>query len=164
MTSAQPESPHADPFGPEGSSRWAASEAQSMEALFAPAPDPRTGYQAPYGYEHRPPVPQQPRPAHRDGARRRRRQWGHDRRTRAMPVVARPVSDQRLAMGRLAIMLTVTAWIGYFVWWLLEDLLNRHYSGTVDRAESILYLLIVTVLTASSLAYLLSRLGSSTPR
>jgi cellulose synthase/poly-beta-1,6-N-acetylglucosamine synthase-like glycosyltransferase len=62
-------------------------------------------------------------------------------------------------MGRLAIMVTVSAWIAYAVWWLLEDLLNRRYSGTVDRAEAIMYLLIVTVLTASSLAYLLSRLG-----
>jgi cellulose synthase/poly-beta-1,6-N-acetylglucosamine synthase-like glycosyltransferase/chitodextrinase len=76
-----------------------------------------------------------------------------------MPVVSQPVSDRRLALGRLAIMITVTAWIGYFVWWLLKDLLNRHYSGTIDRVESITYLLIVTVLTASSLAYLLSRLG-----
>lgn len=142
-----------------------------MEALFAPVSDPRTGYPAPYGPDHQPsgpghPVPAKPGPAgqaprrgHRDGTRRRRRQWGHDRRTRAMPVVARPVSDRRLAMGRLAIMLTVTAWIGYFVWWLLKDLLNQEYSATVDRAESIMYLVIVTVLTASSLAYLLSRLG-----
>jgi cellulose synthase/poly-beta-1,6-N-acetylglucosamine synthase-like glycosyltransferase/chitodextrinase len=64
-------------------------------------------------------------------------------------------------MGRLAIMVTVAAWIGYFVWWLLKDLLNHRYSGSVDRVESILYLLIVTLLTASSLAYLLSRLGFS---
>ena len=56
-------------------------------------------------------------------------------------------------------MLTVTAWVGYFVWWLLKDLLNQHYSASVDRAEAIPYLLIVTVLTASSLDYLLSRLG-----
>jgi len=151
-----------------------------MEALFAPVPDPRTGYPVPYGPEHQPAGPEQqpyghghqpagpPRPApgqqaarraQRDGTRRRRRQWGHDRRTRAMPVVARPVSDRRLAMGRLAIMLTVTAWVGYFIWWLLKDLLNQEYSASVDRAESIMYLLIVTVLTASSLAYLLSRLG-----
>ena len=150
-----------------------------MEALFAPVPDPRTGYPAPYGPDHQPSAPGQPgqpapasaqpggqaphgrapRRGHRDGARRRRRPWGHDRRTRAMPVVARPVSDRRLAMGRLAIILTVTAWIGYFVWWLLKDLLNQHYSASVDRAESIMYLVIVTVLTASSLAYLLSRHG-----
>lgn len=81
------------------------------------------------------------------------------RRTHAMPVVARPVSDRRLAKGRLPIMLTVTAWTRYFVWWLLKDQLNQQYSGTVDRAESIMYLLIVTVQTASSLAYLLSRLS-----
>jgi len=163
-----------------------------MEALFAPVPDTRTDYPAPYGAEHHTsvhqapgqyapdpygpgqPQPEQygpgqgggrassggsaqvdvPRRAHRDGTRRRHHQWGHDRRTRAMPVVARPVSDRRLA-----IMLTVTAWVGYFVWWLLKDLLNQEYSASVDRAESIMYLAIVTVLTASSLAYLLSRLG-----
>ena len=101
----------------------------------------------------------EPRRGRGGGTRGRRRQWGHDRRTHALPVVAPPVSDRRVAMGRLAIMVTVTAWVGYFVWWLLKDLLNHQYSGAVDRVESILYLLIVTLLTASSLAYLLSRLG-----
>ena len=46
--------------------------------------------------------------------------------------------------------------------WLLKDLLNHVYSSSIDRAESITYLLIVALLTASSLAYLLSRLGSAT--
>jgi cellulose synthase/poly-beta-1,6-N-acetylglucosamine synthase-like glycosyltransferase/chitodextrinase len=92
-------------------------------------------------------------------SRRPRRQWGHDRRKRAPLMVPQPVSDRRLAMGRLAIIITVTAWVAYFVWWLLADLLSRRYSGSVARAEAITYLLIVTLLTASSLAYLLSRLG-----
>ena len=70
------------------------------------------------------------------GTRGRRRQWGHDRRTHALPVVAPPVSDRRVAMGRLAIMVTVSAWIAYAVWWLLEDLLNRRYSGTVAYRSS----------------------------
>jgi cellulose synthase/poly-beta-1,6-N-acetylglucosamine synthase-like glycosyltransferase len=74
-------------------------------------------------------------------------------------MIPRPVSDRRLAMGRLAIIVTVTAWVAYFVWWLLADFLNHHYSGSVARAEAISYLLIVSLLTASSLAYLLSRLG-----
>ena len=123
MSSAWPDSAHVDPSGPEGSARWAASEAQSMEALFAPVPDPRAGYPVPYGPKHQAseyqayapgypaapqPAPAQPasRRAHREGTRRRRRQWGHDRRTHAMPVVARPVSDRRVALARLAIMIT----------------------------------------------------------
>ena len=60
MSSARPDSVHVDPFGPDGSSRWAASEAQRMEALFAPVPDPRTGYPAPYGAEHHTSVHQAP--------------------------------------------------------------------------------------------------------
>ena len=51
------------------------------------------------------------------------------------------------------------AWCAYFGTWLFTDLLNSNHSTAVDRTESIGYLLIVTLLTASSLAYLLSRLG-----
>ncbi len=91
--------------------------------------------------------------------RRARRQWGHDRRTEPLPSVPRAASDRRLAMGRLAIIVTVTAWIGYFITWLLQDFFNPVYSSAVSRTEALLYLLIVTLLTASALAYLLTRLG-----
>jgi cellulose synthase/poly-beta-1,6-N-acetylglucosamine synthase-like glycosyltransferase/chitodextrinase len=80
----------------------------------------------------------------------RRRQWGCDRRTRAMPVVPPPVSDRRVAMGRLAIIVTVTAWLGYLITWFSEDFFHP---------EAVLYLFIVTLLTVSALAQLLSRLG-----
>jgi cellulose synthase/poly-beta-1,6-N-acetylglucosamine synthase-like glycosyltransferase/chitodextrinase len=88
-----------------------------------------------------------------------RRQWGRDRRTHSLPIVPAPVSDRRIALGRLAIIITVTAWLGYFVTWLLRDLLNPLYSSAAARTETISYLLIVTMLTASALAYLLCRLG-----
>ena len=93
------------------------------------------------------------------GPSRRRRQWGRDRRSMAMPVVAKPVSERRIAMARMAIIATVAAWVGYFITWLLTDYLNPLQSSAVDRLQSIVYLLVVTVLTASALAYLLSRLG-----
>ena len=92
-------------------------------------------------------------------ARRRRRQWGGDRRTRALPMVPQPVSDRRVAMARLAIIVTVTAWLGYLIMWFFQDFFHPGYENAVDRAESVLYLLIVTLLTVSALAYLLSRLG-----
>ena len=88
-----------------------------------------------------------------------RRQWGRDRRDQPLPNVPAPVSDRRIALARLAIIVTVMAWLGYFVTWLLRDFLNPHYCSAIDRAEAIGYLLIVTMLTASALAYLLSRLG-----
>ena len=91
--------------------------------------------------------------------RKRRKQWGGDRRTRALPMVPEPVSDRRVALARLAIIITVTAWLGYLITWFFEDFFHPGYETAVDRAESVLYLLIVTLLTVSALAYLLSRLG-----
>jgi cellulose synthase/poly-beta-1,6-N-acetylglucosamine synthase-like glycosyltransferase/chitodextrinase len=90
---------------------------------------------------------------------RRRQQWGRDRRTRAMEMVPRPVSDRRVAMGRLAIIVTVAAWLGYLVTWFFDDFFAHGHETAVDRAEEVLYLLIVSLLTVSALAYLLARLG-----
>jgi cellulose synthase/poly-beta-1,6-N-acetylglucosamine synthase-like glycosyltransferase/chitodextrinase len=89
----------------------------------------------------------------------RRRQWGSDRRTGALPVTPRPVSDGRVAMGRLAIIVTVGAWLAYLVDWFFNDFFHPGSEGAVARTEEVLYLVIVTLLTVSALAYLLSRLG-----
>jgi cellulose synthase/poly-beta-1,6-N-acetylglucosamine synthase-like glycosyltransferase/chitodextrinase len=91
---------------------------------------------------------------------KRRRQLGSDRRTtRAMPMVPKPVSETRIAMGRLALIVTVAAWIGYVINWFFSDFFHPGFEGAVARTEEILYLLIVTLLTVSALAYLLTRLG-----
>jgi hypothetical protein len=62
----------------------------------------------------RPPGPDDEiRPADSAGKQqeRRRRQWGGDRRrARALPMIPGPVSDTRVAMARLAIIVTVCAW------------------------------------------------------
>jgi cellulose synthase/poly-beta-1,6-N-acetylglucosamine synthase-like glycosyltransferase/chitodextrinase len=76
-----------------------------------------------------------------------------------MPVIPEPVSDRRVAMGRLAIIVTATAWLAYLVSWFFNDFFHPGYETAVARTESVLYLLIVTLLTVSALAYLLSRLG-----
>ncbi len=73
--------------------------------------------------------------------------------------MAPAVSDLRLALGRLAIVLTLAAWCAYFATWLFIDLLNSARSTAVDRAESVRYLLIITLPTAYAVAYLVSRLG-----
>jgi hypothetical protein len=52
---------------------------------------------------------------------KRRKQLGSDRRTKALPMVPKPVSDGRVAMGRLAIIVTVSAWIAYTVNWFFAD-------------------------------------------
>ena len=74
-------------------------------------------------------------------------------------MVPKPVSDGRVAMGRLAIIVTVSAWIAYTVNWFFADFFHPGFESAIARTEEVLYLLIVTLLTASAMAYLLSRLG-----
>jgi cellulose synthase/poly-beta-1,6-N-acetylglucosamine synthase-like glycosyltransferase/chitodextrinase len=120
-----------------------------------PGPTPQGSPARPAGGEReRPRRPE--RPTRRE---RPRKQWGGDRRTRAMPIVPGPVTDRRVAMARMAIIVTVTAWVAYLVTWFFEDFFHPGYENAVARAEAVLYLVIVTMLTVSALAYLLSRLG-----
>jgi len=87
------------------------------------------------------------------------RQWGADHRSTAPSMLHPKVTQRRMALGRFAIVVTVCAWIAYFSTWLFSDLLNSHHSSSVDRVESIAYLLVISLPTASAIAYLLSRLG-----
>jgi len=74
-------------------------------------------------------------------------------------MVPKPVSDTRVAMGRLAIIVTVTAWLAYLGTWFFADFFHPGSENAVARTEEVLYLLIVTLLTVSALGYLLTRLG-----
>ena len=148
MISATPNATDVDPFFGERNGREVRGQAPAGSAV-ASATMERPGVSG----RRRPAPPAQPGPA------RRRKQWGGDRRTRALPMVPPPVGDRRVAMARLAIVVTVTAWLGYLTMWFFEDFFHPGYETAVDRAESVLYLLIATLPTVSALAYLLSRLG-----
>ena len=74
-------------------------------------------------------------------------------------MVPKPVSDTRVAMGRLAIIVTTCAWLAYVVTWFFADFFRPGHEGAVARSEEVLYLVIVSLLTVSALAYLLARLG-----
>lgn len=89
----------------------------------------------------------------------RRRQWGSDRRTEPLPIVPPPVSDRRIRTGRLAIVLTISAWFAY----LCLAIFQQFIEGQADSArlvlEAIVYMVVVTALTASAMAYLITRIG-----
>ncbi|HEY4332698.1 MAG TPA: EAL domain-containing protein [Ilumatobacteraceae bacterium] len=89
-----------------------------------------------------------------------RRQWGSDRRDRPpMPVVAPPVSDRRITMARLAIVLTVLAWGVYVTLTIVQQFVAGQASSARLAVEAIVYLVVVTALTASAMAYLITRIG-----
>jgi cellulose synthase/poly-beta-1,6-N-acetylglucosamine synthase-like glycosyltransferase len=74
-------------------------------------------------------------------------------------MVPKPASDTRVALARLAIIVTVCSWLAYTVLWCFNDFFHPGYESAVSRTEEVLYLVIVTALTVSALAYLLTRLG-----
>ncbi|MFI5897161.1 EAL domain-containing protein [Actinoplanes sp. NPDC051513] len=88
-----------------------------------------------------------------------RRQWGADRRSAPHPLVAPPVSEGRIARGRLAIVLTIAVWACYIIYTVIEQFIAGH-AGTARLAvEAIVYMVVVTALAASATAYLITRIG-----
>lgn len=88
-----------------------------------------------------------------------RRQWGSDRRQQPLPTVPAPVSDRRITIGRMAIVLTVTAWFAYLFVTIVEQFVEGNASSARLAIEAIVYILVVTALTASAIAYLITRIG-----
>ncbi|HAP77263.1 MAG TPA: cellulose synthase, partial [Acidimicrobiaceae bacterium] len=88
-----------------------------------------------------------------------RRQWGSDRRSMPIPMVPPPVSDRRIMLGRLAIVLSVAAWVVYVFITIVQQFVEGQAHSARLVIEAIAYLLVVTALTASALAYLLTRIG-----
>lgn len=88
-----------------------------------------------------------------------RRQWGSDRRTEPLPAMPPPISDRSIALGRLAMIVTVTAWLGYLVTIIISEFVTYGTQGMRFLSEAVSYLLIMTLLTFSALSYLLARQG-----
>lgn len=89
----------------------------------------------------------------------RRREWGSDRREEPLPMVPAPVSERRIRMGRLAIVLTVSAWFGYICLAIFQQFIEGRADSARLVIEAIVYMLVVTALTASAMAYLITRIG-----
>ncbi len=82
-----------------------------------------------------------------------------DHHDRPVSLLAPPVSDRRVTMGRMAVVATLVVWVTYTGSWVVSQFFNGDASTTRAKVEAIVYLLVVTLLTASSLAYLMTRLG-----
>jgi EAL domain-containing protein (putative c-di-GMP-specific phosphodiesterase class I)/cellulose synthase/poly-beta-1,6-N-acetylglucosamine synthase-like glycosyltransferase len=102
-------------------------------------------------------------PMQRNSADQRRpdaqRQWGADRRSAPHPLVAPPVSEGRIARGRLAIVLTITVWACYIIGTVIQQFIAGHAATARLAVEAIVYMIVVTGLAASATAYLITRIG-----
>jgi cellulose synthase/poly-beta-1,6-N-acetylglucosamine synthase-like glycosyltransferase len=88
----------------------------------------------------------------------RRRQWGADQHDDPMPALPVPVSDLMVTLGRLAIVGTVAIWLAFAVRTVVTQFVERP-PGSAPVLEVVLYLVVVTLLAGSALAYLTTRLG-----
>ena len=70
-----------------------------------------------------------------------------------------PVSDLRITVGRMAIVLTVCAWFTYLVLTIIEQFVEGQASSARLVIEALVYMVVVTALTASAMAYLITRIG-----
>lgn len=85
-----------------------------------------------------------------------RRQWGADSHQDPMPVVPRIAGEWSMGFGRAAVVVTVAAWVA-----LVVTVLARVFrtDSNTNVVETVGFLVAVTMLAASALAYLVGRLG-----
>jgi cellulose synthase/poly-beta-1,6-N-acetylglucosamine synthase-like glycosyltransferase len=91
--------------------------------------------------------------------RRGRRQWGSDTHKDPMPAIPVPVTDRTIAIGRFAIVATVIAWATFVTVLFIEEFVQGRAFTRQFGVEAIVYVVLMTLLTASAVAYLTARLG-----
>ena len=87
-----------------------------------------------------------------------RRQWGADRHENPMPAVPRKAGEWTMTIGRMALVATVAAWIALVATVVKSELLDSG-PGRASVLQTVAYLLVVSLLAASAVAYLVGRLG-----
>ena len=88
-----------------------------------------------------------------------RRQIGSDRMRQPLPPVPRGITERRVVLARLAIVVTIVGWLAYLIYWFSTQFLNQEAYTLQQKFLAILYLAMVTLLIFASVAYLVSRLG-----
>jgi cellulose synthase/poly-beta-1,6-N-acetylglucosamine synthase-like glycosyltransferase len=99
-------------------------------------------------------------PAERMENAGRKRQWGSERRSEPLAIVHPTPTSRKIVLGRLAILVTVGAWLYYVVSTIIRQFVNNPNPGFRFGFESISYLIVVTFLTFSALMYLMARQGA----
>lgn len=76
-----------------------------------------------------------------------------------MPAVPVTVSDRKIAIGRLAVAVTVVAWASFMTLTIFEQFIEGHAWNNRFRYEAGLYMAIITLLTITSTSFLICRLA-----
>lgn len=88
-----------------------------------------------------------------------KRQWGTEKRTEPLSIFHDKPSTVKLTLSRVAIVLTIIFWLGYIFSVIIRQLIDgpQNYNFTM---EAFSYSFVVSLLTFSSLMYLIARQGA----
>jgi cellulose synthase (UDP-forming) len=90
----------------------------------------------------------------------RKRQWGAELSSAPLPILHFRPTDRAITLGRLAIVVTVVAWVAYLISTIIREVMENGGGSFRFTMEAIFYLVVVTFLTFSALMYLVARLGA----
>jgi len=96
----------------------------------------------------------------RIAAPKRRRQLGAERNTTPLPTVHAKPTDAQVALGPIAIAVTIAAWVIYVTYTIIRQFVNSDGETFRFTVEAISYVVVVTFLSFSALMYLLARQGA----
>lgn len=88
-----------------------------------------------------------------------KRQWGTERDTTPLGIMHEHPSTRKIALSRIAIIVTILFWLAYFV----STIIRQFYEGPKTfefQLQSTGYLIVMTLLTFSALMYLIARQGA----
>ena len=90
----------------------------------------------------------------------RRRQWGAERQPEPLAIIHARPTVMKVAMGRIAIVVTFLAWAMYVITTVIREFIDNPHLDFRFAAEAVGYLVVVTSLTFSALMYLIARQGA----
>lgn len=96
----------------------------------------------------------------KESSRLPRHQWGAERKTAPMAIMHSRPSNRKIAWGRIAILVTVIAWLMYLITTIMREFIEGDGRSLRFVLEATSYLLVVTFLTFSALMYLTARQGA----
>ncbi len=86
-------------------------------------------------------------------------QWGAEKRTQPLSIIHDRPSTRKIAMSRLAVVLTIVLWAVYVISTIIRQFFDGAH-GFQFTMQAIGYLVVVTFLTFSALMYLVARQGA----
>lgn len=95
-------------------------------------------------------------------ARPRRREWGAEKVTDALPIIHNRPSVLQLTWSRIALLITAFCWLMYVVTTVVRMWIERDFNTLRVVIEAAIYLVIVTLLVFSAGMYLMARRGALT--